>query len=474
MKNLKYKFVVAGAGVSGLTTAYALQKVYSGDVLVLEKDSSVGGLCKTVNMNNMSYDLGSHRIHWKPREKAFNLIKDICGEVLVKKVRGGKLRLKKSYISYPITSVNMFFGIGLIESFLCAVSLFKNRIYYNNAGSEDLNYESYLVRRAGDRAYRLFYEPYARKVWGCEPSLVSISAVKKRISMVKPTRFLQDMIANYFKKDGNFFYYLEGGIGCFSDSLEKHLVDGGCRVVKNVSDFSIKIEDGKKSIIFPDQDEEVGVEFDRLISTIPVDELVLKLCPKDDIFEALSKIKWRGLRLVYLHVEGEPQLSGETFYFPELKYIFGRVSIPKRFSRKMQPNPDYTSFTCEVPYSEGDSLWDKPDKEIYDLCLGGLREAGLITKKQGYLLEKNFIINTPKVYPVYLSGWKDVLGDLLRYLASDFPYIYTSGKMGFFMHCNLDHSIDIGLFLADHIIKGKSPKEWYSNMDLFHSMKLRD
>lgn len=474
MKNLKYKFVVAGAGVSGLTTAYALQKVYPGDVLVLEKDSSVGGLCKTVNMNNMSYDLGSHRIHWKPREKAFNLIKDICGEALVKKVRGGKLRLKKSYINYPITSVNMFFGLGLIESFLCAASLFKNRIYYNNANSEDLNYESYLVRRAGDRAYRLFYEPYARKVWGCEPSSVSISAVKKRISMVKPTRFLQDMIANYFKKDGNFFYYLEGGIGCFSDGLERHLINGGCKVVKNVSNFSIKIENGKKNIIFPDQNEEVSVEFDRLISTIPVDELVLKLHPEGDILEAVSKIKWRGLRLVYLHIKGEPQLSGETFYFPELKYIFGRVSIPKRFSRKMQPNLDYTSFTCEVPYSEGDSLWDKADKEIYDLCLGGLREAGLITKKQGYLLEKNFIINTPKVYPVYLSGWKDVLGDLLKYLASDFPYIYTSGKMGFFMHCNLDHSIDIGLFLADHITKGKSPEEWYSNIDLFHNMKLRD
>ncbi len=87
MENLKYKFVVIGAGVSGLSTAYELSKTYPNDVFVLEKDRKVGGLCKTINRNNAFYDLGSHRIHKDSGKKAFELIKDVSGKALIKNCR---------------------------------------------------------------------------------------------------------------------------------------------------------------------------------------------------------------------------------------------------------------------------------------------------------------------------------------------------------------------------------------------------
>ncbi len=479
MENLKYKFVVIGAGVSGLSTAYELSKTYPNDVFVLEKDCKVGGLCKTINRNNAFYDLGSHRIHKDSGEEAFELIKNISGEALIKNVRGGKLMLKNLYINYPITSAQIIFGIGLIESFLCTVSLFKYRIFdkliSNNMGGGDLDYESYLIKKVGQRAYKLFYEPYARKVWGQEPSLISITAVKKRISMLKPTSFLQNIIVNYFrKKEKNYYYYLENGFECFSDNLEKRIIENSCKVLKNVSDFSINVKNGKKMLGFLNGKNEIQVEFEKLISTIPIDELVLKLNPDNNMRMAINKIKWRGLRLVYLHIKGEPKIEGETFYFSELKYLFGRVSIQKRFSRKMQPDNNYTSFTCEVPCSEDDGIWNKADKEMYDLCFEGLQEAGLITKKQDYLLGKNFIIDISKVYPVYSLGWESILLYLLGHMAENFPYIYISGRPGLFLHCNLDHSIDIGLFLAEHIREGKLPKQWYEKISLFHDMIVRD
>ncbi len=357
--------------------------------------------------------------------------------IAYKNERGGKLMLKKLYINYPITSAQIFFGIGLVESFLCAASLSKYRIcdkfIFNNMRGEDLDYESYLLKKVGRRAYKLFYEPYARKVWGQEPSLISITAVKKRISMLKPTSFLKNIIVNYFgKKERNYYYYLENGFECFSDNLEKRINENNCKVLKNVGDFSINIKSGKKMLIFLNAKKEIHVEFEKLISTIPIDELVLKLNPDNNIRVAINKIKWRGLRLVYLHIKGEPKFEGETFYFSELKYIFGRVSIQKRFSRKMQPDNNYTSFTCEVPCSENDGIWNKADKEMYDLCFRGLQEAGLITKKQDHLLEKNFIIDISKVYPVYSLGWESILSDLLGHMADKFPYIYKRQAGAFF------------------------------------------
>jgi protoporphyrinogen oxidase len=480
MENLKYRFVIIGAGLSGLTTAYELSKIYRGDVIVLEKDAKVGGLCKTIRLNNASYDLGSHRIHWDPRTEPFELIKDICAGAVIKNIRRGRLRIKNSYIAFPITSFQFFCGIGLIELFLCAVSLFKNRLWYKfikkDTSAAELNYESYLIRKAGFRAYKLFYEPYAKKVWGCPPGLISIDAVKKRISMVKPTtQFFRYVFAGYFRRaKRNFYYYLNAGIGYFANSLEKRIIENDCRVITNVTDFSINFADSRKTVSFFVKGEEYRVEFDKLISTISIDDLVMKLSPEIEVCEMAGKIKWRGLRLIYLHVKGDTKIEGETFYFPELKYIFGRVSIPKRFAKNLQPDAEYTCFTCEVPCSEGDNLWNMPDKEIYDLCLKGLQKARLITKNQEYLSEKNFIVNIPKVYPIYAVGWKRILTYLLNYLSDKFPDIYASGKLGFFMHCNLDHSIDMGIFLAKYIVEGKSVKEWYSKAEFFHNMKLRD
>ena len=129
MEKLKFKYVIIGAGVSGLSTAYELSKVFPSEILVLEKDEIVGGLCKTISKNNSYYDLGSHRIHSQVSEKFLEYIGKASDSEIIKNTRGGKLRLKKSFITYPIKSFQFFISLGLIESILCAISLIKYRIF---------------------------------------------------------------------------------------------------------------------------------------------------------------------------------------------------------------------------------------------------------------------------------------------------------------------------------------------------------
>ncbi len=473
-----YRFLIIGAGVSGLTTAHALSREFPGEVLALEKELEVGGLLRTIQRNSARYDLGSHRIHKAPSEPAFRLIQEVCQDRLVKNERGGKLRLKKSYIDYPITSFQMFRGLGLLESALCAVSLLRHRLVARLKDKSSLrendNYESYLIRRAGQRAYGLFYEPYARKVWGGEPSQISTTAVKKRISMLSPTLFLKDMVGHYTgRSKNNFYYYLKGGISGLVESLAQRVRENGGEIVTGVGDFSLSIEHGTKECRFR-ADAPQTVRFDTLISTIPLDELLMKLAPPEHILQQIKDIKWRGLRLVFLHVQGEPLLDGESFYFPEQKYVFGRVSVPKRFDSAMQPETGETAITCEVPCSENDELWTAPDEKVFDLCLASLRRAALVTERQRALKEKSFIISLPKVYPVYSVGWEALVKGLLLYSARRFPSVYFSGKPGLFLHNNIDQSMEIGLSLAEDILRGKTPQEWLTKLDIFYNMKLRD
>lgn len=477
MEKQDYKFIVIGAGVSGLSTAYELSKNYPGEVLVLEKDEIIGGLCKTISKNGSYYDMGSHRIHDQIPERMLKYINEISDNKVIRNPRGGKLKLRKSFILYPIKSFQFFISLGLIESFLCALSLLKYRLLslFKKKSKINSDYETYLINKAGKRAYKIFYEPYARKVWGCDPKKISTTAVKKRMSMTNPIIFVKDIITHLKKNSFNYYYYLGWGIGDFVKGIEKKLLSNAIKIITNVQDFQLKNTDNSHQIQFlTTSGENITITYDTLISTIPVDELLLKLSPGNEIRKIVDMVKWRGLRLVYIHLNEEPLLSGETFYFPEIRYIFGRISIPKRFSDYMQPDKSYTSFVCEVPCSEGDEKWNMQPDEIYEKCFQDLIKANLIKGDRGMIMEKNFVIGLKKVYPLYLNGWQKTIKQLLEYLQENYNYIYTSGKGGFFMHCNMDHSIEIGLKLSQYIIDKKEPEAWYKNFNKFHSLKLRD
>lgn len=364
MERLKCKVIVLGAGISGLASAYKLSEFYRGQVIVLEKEDQIGGLCKTIGNNGYLYDLGSHRIHSNSNYKFYEMMRNIGLNNLIAKKRNGKLRFKKVYLDYPLDSVRIFIKIGFIELLLCLVSFVKQRIWnYFKQGYKHHNknnYESYLVSKVGKRLYSLFYKPYAVKVWGGDPINISTHAAKKRVSMENPLSFLKNFLKHFFSnrvREG-IYYYPPNGIGTIPLNLGKKVIESGSHIFTGIEDFSLNVKGGKKEVFFLKNNNGVNIEFDILVSTIPVEELVEKVSLNHEAIKSLRKIEWRGLKLVFLHIKGEPQKEGETFYFPELKYIFGRVSVPKRFSKGMQANNDCTSLICELPCREGDALWN--------------------------------------------------------------------------------------------------------------------
>ena len=69
--------VIIGAGPAGLTAAYELlKKSNKYKVIVLESDSQVGGISKTINYHNNRMDLGGHRFFSKS-EEVVNFWKEI-------------------------------------------------------------------------------------------------------------------------------------------------------------------------------------------------------------------------------------------------------------------------------------------------------------------------------------------------------------------------------------------------------------
>src|SRR5438270_9369423 len=94
------RFVVVGAGVSGLAFANACQTLVSADQLVvLEKDAEAGGWCKTVARDGFVWDYSGHFFHfrhpaieaWLRTRMPVDAVRTITKRTRVRTVRGDEV-----------------------------------------------------------------------------------------------------------------------------------------------------------------------------------------------------------------------------------------------------------------------------------------------------------------------------------------------------------------------------------------------
>ena len=123
--------VIIGAGPAGLTAAYELLKTTGIHPVILEADSCIGGLARTVKYNGNRMDIGGHRFFTKDEEvqKLWNEIlptmQDPVGSKSTFLVRNRVSRIlyRGHFFSYPVSlSLDTFRGLGLAESALIGAS----------------------------------------------------------------------------------------------------------------------------------------------------------------------------------------------------------------------------------------------------------------------------------------------------------------------------------------------------------------
>ena len=123
--------VIIGAGISGLTAAYELARVFGKRVIVVEKESYNGGLSATLKVNHLKVDIGSHRIQSTVSRKIRYFISDTLGVELIKQPRRGLLYLHGMKLRYP-PSISNFLSEFPIKQSLSYLLSFIERFRYPN------------------------------------------------------------------------------------------------------------------------------------------------------------------------------------------------------------------------------------------------------------------------------------------------------------------------------------------------------
>ena len=154
--------VVVGAGPAGLTAAYQLAK-RGATCTVLEMDTEVGGISRTVEREGWRFDIGGHRFFTKVPEVE-NLWNEILGpEDFLARRRLSRIYYEGTYYDYPMRLGNALRGLGVGESIRCGLSFLWVRAH----PPKDLDtFEGWTARAFGWRLYRKFFKAYTEKVWG--------------------------------------------------------------------------------------------------------------------------------------------------------------------------------------------------------------------------------------------------------------------------------------------------------------------
>lgn len=471
------KIVILGAGITGLTIASELSKIYKEDVILLEKNPQIGGLASTIKNNGFSYDFGSHRLHEDDSE-AFKIIKDLCGDDLLKRKRQGLIYIKDKFINYPPTISDIVFSFGLLSCIKFSIDLLFARFMKLFKTNEYKDFESFTSDEIGKSLYELFYKPYAMKLWARKPSEISKLPALNRVRKFTFGAILAGLRKKLKKREEKFYFYPSKGIGLVCERLkDSFLQTGGSLVnINNIEKFDVSDNNKKiNSISFKRTNGQTEtIKTSLVISTIPMDGLYnLVRFNSDNGKVPKFNLKWRCLRILYLITDDKIPNQNETYYFPESSVIFGRVSELNKYSPELNNLGNKTLLTIEIPCSEGNEIWNMTDEELTNKCIKDLIKVKILRGKSTNKPE-SFSEKVKNLYPIYELSWESDYQKLYDRMDS-INNLYMIGRTALFLHCNIDHCMDMALKLSKYIIDGNENKDKWNNIrQEFFSFRVRE
>jgi len=170
------RYLIIGAGFSGAVVAEQLSQTDC-QIVVIDERTHIGGNCYTEREKEtgvMVHKYGPH-IFNTDNQEVWEYIQQFCEMVpYINRVKGS---YKGNIYSLPINlhTINQFFGktFNPAEAKAFIESLGDKTI------DEPKNFEEQALKFIGNDLYRAFFYGYTKKQWGCEPTELPASILKR-------------------------------------------------------------------------------------------------------------------------------------------------------------------------------------------------------------------------------------------------------------------------------------------------------
>jgi protoporphyrinogen oxidase len=438
---------VLGAGVAGLTAAWHLAS-QGVPVCVIDRDSRVGGMAVTLERDGYRFDLGPHRFHTEDRA-ILRLIQMLLGDELLLCQRSSRIHLNGCYLDYPPSVPSLVRSVSPGTSLRCLYDYARIALPLRNGHTAEADFETWMVNRFGRHLYDLYFGPYTRKVWGTDPSLLSVELARRRITVPSLADVLLRLMISSKRDPGPYvtgFLYPRDGIGRIAQRLAEEVVScrSEIRLEQEVETVHVQA-DRVVGLTVQHGGKSHAVPCDRVISTLPLPGLIRCLDPPpgDRVEAAAEALSFRALLYVFLMVDGRPLTREHWLYFPESHIPFNRVTEPRNFSAGHAP-VGKTSLCAEVTCDVDDAVWRLAPEALIEQTVEHLARVGLLDPAR---VEGAFVRRTRWGYPLYRVGYECHLERLVEHVAG-MENLITCGRQGGFDYSNMAKAMASGLDTA--------------------------
>jgi protoporphyrinogen oxidase len=451
---------VIGGGPAGLSAAYEMGKRNRG-MLVLEADSQLGGLSRTVRYKGFGFDIGGHRFFTK-NQQVNHLWHEVLGDEFLRRPRLSRIYYRQRFFSYPLQIGNALAGLGPLTSAHVIGSFLWHKAL---PAGEQKTFEQWVTKRFGRALYRIFFKTYTEKVWGIPCTELSADWAAQRIRNLSLGRaVLNAMGLGKGAKVASLideFEYPRLGPGQMYETMAAKAQDMGARIEMNTRVLEVR-HDGRRiaGVLVSRDGRAETIDVGSLMSSMPLSELVLAMrpLPPDDVVRAARSLAYRSIITVNLIID-QPQVVPDTWiYIHAPDVAAGRMQLYKNWSPSMVPDPSKSAIGMEYFASEGDAMWSLSDAQLMELGKADLQKLRLVPAAA---VQDGFVFRYPKAYPVYAGDYASALAKIRDFLAP-IENLVCVGRYGQFRYNNMDHSILTALLGVRRLL-GEPVDPWSVN-----------
>ncbi len=507
--------VIIGAGPAGLTAAYELlEQPENYRVTIIEEDTRIGGISKTVQHAGNRIDIGGHRFFSKDTRVMdwWNRILPMQGKpalddlllhrdartvpggpdperedrVMLNRTRVSRIYFGGGFYDYPIslkwsTIRNMGFATTLRAGFSYLHACIRKL--------PETSLENFYINRFGKVLYSMFFESYTEKVWGRHPRSISADWGAQRVKGLSILALVKNILQRLLPKSRRSvetslieeFSYPKYGPGQLWETVCQEVQSRGGEVRFGKKADGFLCDGGRITAVLCKNE---AIPCDVLLSSMPLRALVQGL---PDVPAGIRRIAdglpYRDFVTVGLLVD-RLQLKNTTdrktlgnivpdcwIYVQDQGVKLGRVQIFNNWSPYMVQDPLHTVWVgLEYFCAEGDAFWSLSEEDCVSLAVEELVRIGIIRKDTPIL--SSCRERVAKAYPAYFDTYSEI--DRLREYLDGFTNLTCIGRNGQHRYNNMDHSMATAFEAVSNIRSGSTNREnvWNVNTEQsYHEKK---
>jgi protoporphyrinogen oxidase/glycosyltransferase involved in cell wall biosynthesis len=359
-----YRRVIIGGGPTGLSAAYHL----GADTLLLDRNDTVGGWCRSIADQGFTFDHAGH-IMFSNDPYVLKMYQVLLGDNVHWQNREAWVYSKGVYTRYPFQGA--LYGLPPKVITECVMGAIEAR--YGMAEDEAMearqiddccadgttdvcnadqsvkgqvrNFEQFIYKVWGRGIAKHFAVPYNRKLWTVPLAEMETSWLGGRV----PLPNLEEIIAGALEPvakpmgpNARFGYPLKGGFQALMNGFLPHIkgrIELGAEVVRVLPrERIVALRDGRR------------YRYDDLISTMPLPELIKAIGDQAPpaVRAAAKGLRHVSIRCVNIGID-RVATDKHWIYYPE-DTIFHRIFVQGNASPGCNP-PGGFGFTCEISYS---------------------------------------------------------------------------------------------------------------------------